>query len=140
MYNQVNKILFVGAVSILLSVSLFIACQPKQETSEEETTEKVVVIDPSSDWMEYKENTSVAIAANEERIKVLKERIVKSGTPNLDKLRQNRIEALQAKNAALRANLADFREESVSATYEQFKADVRQQLDDIEKELEDLDK
>lgn len=137
MYNQVNKILFVGAVVFLLSASVFVACQSKQEQNAEKTTEALEVKSDST-WLAYKEASYATIASNDERIETLRKKIIRSNTPNLDKLRQKRIGDLQARNAALRTSISEHQGDSMEASYEQFKADVRQKMDEIEKELKEL--
>ena len=153
MYNQFNKTLYASAIVFLLSASLFVACKSSEEKaateSAEVTTETTTTTTeptPSattetvpSGWQPYKESAQASIANNQERIKVLKEKIKTSNTPDLDKLRAKRINELEDRNTALRAKIMDYKEDGVAATLEQFKADIQKELDDMEKALKEID-
>lgn len=142
MFKHINKTLYVGAIVMLLSASVFVACQSKQEKITEETKEAIddIKTTPVSDWQPFKAATEKSIANNEDQIKSLKEKIKKSNTPNLDKLRQTRINALEDRNTALRAKIMEYKEDDVKTSLAQFKEDVQKQLDDMEKDLKELDK
>ncbi len=143
MYNQVNQTLYLGALIFLLSTSVFVACQSKEEKAIEEASEAISEINvettTSSDWKSYKESANASIENNQERIKTLKERIKASNTPNLDKLREKRINELQDRNTALRAKIMEYKEEDTSINLAQLKADIQKELDDLEKALKELD-
>ncbi len=140
MYSQINRMLYVSAIIFFSSAWVFVGCTSKEDKAKEETQETVVVTtDSPSEWTVYRENAERTIAANEERIKTLKERIAKSNTPNLDKLRAKRIDELQEQNARLRARITEYKVDETKSDWEQFKADVQKELDDIEASLKDLD-
>lgn len=142
MYNQFNKTLYASAIVFLLSVSLFVACNSKAENAEE-TTELAVETEtamPSSEWQQFKEIAEKTITNNDERIKELRGKISKSATPNLDKLRQNRIEALQEQNTNLRSKIVEYKVDEATSNWEEFKAEVKEELDKISKEFDDLNK
>lgn len=154
MYNQLNKTLYASAIVFLLSASLFVACKSSEEkaaaddaevttetttTTTTETTPSTTTETVPSRWQPYKESAQASIANNQERIKVLKEKIKTSNTPNLDKLRAKRINELEDRNTALRAKIMDYKEDGVVATLEQFKADIQKELDDMEKALKEID-
>lgn len=143
MYNQLNKTLYISAIIFLLSASAFVACQSKEEKAVEEAAEAIseinVETNTSSDWKSYKESADATITNNQERIKTLRERIQKSNTPNLDKLREKRINELQDRNTVLRAKVIEYKEEDTSINLAQLKADIQKELDDLEKALKELD-
>ena len=139
MFNQINKVLYLGAIVALVTTSIFVSCQSKTEKQEEvivETTSE----NNNSDWTMFKEGAEKTIANNDERIKVLQEKINKPGTPNLDKLRQNRIDALQAENTNLRSKIVEYKVDEVNSDWQKFKVEVQQELDKISKEFDDLNK
>jgi hypothetical protein len=153
MYNQFNKTLFISAIVFLLSASLFVACKSADEKSADETAETTTV--PTdvttevtttttettpSEWLPFKESATLTINNNQERIKALKEKIKKSNTPNLDKLRQKRIDALEDRNTALHTKIMDHKVENVTISQVQFIAELQKELDEMEKELKELDK
>ncbi|MBK9793123.1 MAG: hypothetical protein IPP60_08475 [Sphingobacteriales bacterium] len=145
MYNQFNKTLYASAIVFLLSASIFVACKSSEEKAAAddagvttETTTATTETTPSG-WQPYKESAQASIVNNLERIKVLKEKIKTSNTPNLDKLRQKRINELEDRNTALRAKIMDYKEDNVTTNLEQFKADIQKELDDMEKALKELD-
>lgn len=138
MYNQINKVLYLGAIISLLTTSLFVSCQSKAEKHEDEVVVETTA--PKSDWEMFKEDAEKTIANNDERINELKEKINKSATPNLDKLRQKRIDALQEQNSNLRAKIVEYKVDEANSNWEQFKAEVKEELDKINKEFDDLNK
>ena len=145
MYNQFNKTLYASAIVFLLSASIFVACKSSEEKAAAddagvttETTTATTETTPSG-WQPYKESAQASIVNNLERIKMLKEKIKASNTPNLDKLRQKRINELEDRNTALRAKIMDYKEDNVTTNLEQFKADIQKELDDMEKALKELD-
>ena len=140
MYNQINKVLYLGAIIALLSTSLFVSCQSKTDKQNEEVTEQTTSESKTSDWTMFKDGAEKTIASNDERIKVLKEKINKPGTPNLDKLRQNRIDALQEENTNLRSKILEYKADEANSDWQKFKLDVQQQLDKISQEFDDLNK
>lgn len=141
MNNQVNRIAYLSAIVLLLSAALFVGCESKQDKNAEEATESATTIEikQSPDWQAFKTGTSTSITNNDERIKALREKIKASNTPNIDKLREKRINELQDRNTALRARLMEYKDENDVTSLEQFMAEVRQQLDEMEKELKELD-
>ena len=150
MYNQLNKTLYLSALIFLLSASVFVACQSKEEKATEEANEVTeeakenstvtTVTTVTSDWQPFKESAEKTITNNDERIKMLKEKIKKSNTPNLDKLRQKRINELEDRNTALRGKIMEYKEGDIKTTLAQFKADIQKELDDMEVALKELDK
>lgn len=149
MYNQVNKTLYISVLVFLLSASLFVACKSAEESTTEESTTAtadaatevttVTTETTPSEWLPFKESATLTITNNKERIKVLKERIIKSNTPNLDKLRQKRIDALEDRNTALYTKIMDHKVENVTISQVQFIAELQKELDEMEKELKELD-
>lgn len=140
MYNQINRVLYLGAIVTLLSTSLFVSCQNKTEKQDEVTVETVETTPPKSDWQMFREDAEKSIANNDERIKELREKIRKSDTPNLDKLRQKRIDALQEENTNLRSKIVEYKVDEANSNWEQFKMEVKEELDKINKEFDDLNK
>jgi hypothetical protein len=139
-----NKIAYVSAILFLLCASFLIGCESKKEASEDnmETTKETVLVTemPSSEWKEYKADAEKSISNNDERIKELKAKIKKPGTPNLDKLREKQINELESRNATLRARIMEFKEDEAHSNWQQFKMDVQKELDEMQKSIDDLNK
>lgn len=139
-----NKIAYVSAILFLLCASFFIGCESKKEASEDnmETTKETVLVSdmPASEWKEYKADAEKSISNNDERIKELKAKIKKPGTPNLDKLREKQINELQSRNTALRSRIMEFKEDEAHSNWQQFKMDVQKELDEMQKSIDDLSK
>lgn len=140
MYDQINRVLYLGAIVTLLSTSLFVSCQNKTEANDDAVVETVETTAPKSDWEMFKEDAEKSIENNDVRIKELKEKISKSDTPNLDKLRQKRIDALQEENTNLRAKIVEYKVDEANSNWEEFKIEVKDELDKISKEFDDLNK
>lgn len=144
MFNQLNKTLYISAIVFLFSASIFVACKSSEEKAAAENAEVITETTTTTEtapagWQQYKESAEASITNNLERIKVLKEKIKASNTPNLDKLREKRINELEDRNEALRAKIMDYKDDNVVTTLEQFKADVQKELDEIEKALKEMD-
>lgn len=149
MNNQINRIVYSAAILFLSSAWLFIGCKSNEEKIEDQNsdmvtdtttvTETVTTSTATSDWVAYKESTEQTINNNDQRIKELKEKIQKPGMKNLDKLRQQRIDALQEQNSKLRTRIVEYKPEEAKSDWEKFKAEVKQELDTIEQRFKDLD-
>lgn len=144
MYNQVNKTLYLSAIIFLLSASVFVACKSKEEKAIEETSEAIsdipIETTTSSDWKSYSGSANATIANNNERIKTLRERIKASNTPNIDKLREKRINELQDRNTALRTKIMEYKADDTTIDLAKLRADIQKELDDLEAALKELDK
>jgi len=136
MYNQVHKFFYLSSIILLLSTIAIVGCKSNHEEKNEETT--VVEDQQPSEWKVFKENAEQSINRNDEKIKVLEERISKSSTPNLDKVRQKRIDGLKEENARLRNKIVEYKEDEVKSNYEEFKANLQKELDSLEMSLNDF--
>lgn len=87
---------------------MFVACQTKQEAANE-TTRKMPYKPEHQNgfrigkYQSHRENNESAYESIERKDSTM-------GIPNIDKLRQNRIDELEARNTALRAKINERRE------------------------------
>lgn len=155
-----NKSLYLAALIALFSTSAFVACKSKMEgTDNTETTtitDSVTITQDAvsgvkddarqlandtivySDWSAFKTESEKMIDNNNARIQVLKAKIRKPGMPNLDKLREKRIDEIQERNAALRARVAVYNRTQTKAEWEAYKADFQKDLDALNKSIDEL--
>ena len=159
-----KKSLYLAVLMTLLSTA-FVACKSKNEGDETNestttTTEEMVtdsttvsqnaVTDVKADakqlsndtivyteWTTFKTESQNMIDRNDKRIKELMDKIKKPGMPNLDKLREKRIEEIKERNAALRAKYMVYTTQT-RAGWEAYKADFKKDLDALNQSIDDL--
>jgi hypothetical protein len=103
---------------------------------EEKKEDATVRVATSEEWAAYKADVEAKIDANEKRIAELKAKVNKPGNKLIDKVRVERIEALEERNRNLRAKIAGY--ESNKTDWEKFKEEVNHDLDELGKAIEDV--
>ncbi len=136
-----------SAITLITGVSL-VSCNNSTEdgTTENDTKKDTVVIEEKNDvvtirvatseeWAAYKADVEAKIEANEKRIAELKAKINKPGKL-LDKVRAERIEALEQRNRDLRLKITAY--ETNKTDWEKFKEEVNHDLDELGKAINDI--
>lgn len=135
-----------SAITLIGSISL-LSCNNSTEesTTDTEVKKDTVVIeekDPVTvrvatpeEWAAYKTEVEAKIDANEKRIAELKAKIKKSGKL-LDKVRAERIEALEQRNRDLRLKITAY--ESNKTDWDKFKEEFNHDMDELGKAISDI--
>ena len=152
MYNQVNKMAYAIAIVFLLTASVFVGCESKMDKAKDSIDEAqeavaampndtmIVTSQPSTEWIVFKASTEKSISNNNEKIMSLRAKIKQPGMTNMDKLRNNRIDALEENNTALRTKLMQYKDDDIRVNYILIKSDIQKKLDTLERALNDFDK
>lgn len=152
MYNQVNKMAYVIAIVFLLTASVFVGCESKMDKAKDSIDEAqeavaampndtmIVTSQPSTEWIAFKASTEKSISNNNEKIMSLRAKIKQTGMTNMDKLRNNRIDALEENNTALRTKLMQYKDDDIRVNYILIKSDIQKKLDTLEQALNNFDK
>lgn len=152
MYNQVNKMAYVIAIVFLLTASVFVGCESKMDKAKDSIDEAqeavaampndtmIVTSQPSTEWIVFKASTEKSISNNNEKIMSLRAKIKQPGMTNMDKLRNNRIDALEENNTALRTKLMQYKDDDIRVNYILIKSDIQKKLDTLEQALNNFDK
>jgi len=152
MYNQVNKMAYVIAIVFLLTASVFVGCESKMDKAKDSIDEAqeavaampndtmIVTSQPSTEWIAFKASTEKSISNNNEKIMSLRAKIKQPGMTNMDKLRNNRIDALEENNTALRTKLMQYKDDDIRVNYILIKSDIQKKLDTLEQALNNFDK
>mgnify|MGYP000967818537 FL=1 len=152
MYNQVNKMAYAIAIVFLLTASVFVGCESKMDKAKDSIDEAqeavaampndtmIVTSQPSAEWVAFKASTEKSISNNNEKIMSLRAKIKQPGMTNMDKLRNNRIDALEENNTALRTKLMQYKDDDIRVNYILIKSDIQKKLDTLEQALNNFDK
>ncbi len=152
MYNQVNKMAYAIAIVFLLTASVFVGCESKMDKAKDSIDEAqeavaampndtmIVTSQPSTEWIVFKASTEKSISNNNEKIMSLRAKIKQPGMTNMDKLRNNRIDALEENNTALRTKLMQYKDDDIRVNYILIKSDIQKKLDTLEQALNNFDK
>lgn len=152
MYNQVNKMAYAIAIVFLLTASVFVGCESKMDKAKDSIDEAqeavaampndtmIVTSQPSTEWIAFKASTEKSISNNNEKIMSLRAKIKQPGMTNMDKLRNNRIDALEENNTALRTKLMQYKDDDIRVNYILIKSDIQKKLDTLEQALNNFDK
>lgn len=141
-----KKIVYLFSAITLISSASLISCNNSTEdgTTEndgkdtvviEEKKETTVRVATTEEWAAYKADVEAKIDANEKRIAELKAKINKPGKL-LDKVRAERIEALEQRNRDLRLKITAY--ETNKTDWEKFKEEVNHDLDELGKAINDI--
>lgn len=130
------------SLSLLVSAAmlLFIACNHQTKEEKERLDEKVEVeIDSiqtaASEWEAYRAKINSKIAENDLKIQEI-ENNLKGNKGVVDKVRQNRIDALKEKNQKLREKLDSWT--SDYSKWEEFKKEVDKSMDELDASVRDF--
>lgn len=147
-----KKTTLIVTLTALLAVFNFMSCKSSKEEKMEDAQENIEEakedvaaannMDNSAtsgtvtveEWNSYRAGIDARIQANNERIADLKQKIKQPGKV-LDNNRQKRIDELEARNAKLKQQLADYKVEA--GGWVTFKADIDRELDEISKSIDE---
>jgi predicted nucleic acid-binding Zn-ribbon protein len=90
----------------------------------------------AEEWQAFKDETNVAITANETRIDELKVKIKKTGN-SIDDLYEKEIDALEKKNEELKVRMNTYKNDT-DADWESFKREFKYDMNELGKSLKDL--
>ena len=141
-----KKIVYLFSAITLISSASLISCNNSTEdgTTEndgkdtvviEEKKETTVRVATTEEWAAYKADVEAKIDANEKSIAELNAKINKPGKL-LDKVRAERIEALEQRNRDLRLKITAY--ETNKTDWEKFKEEVNHDLDELGKAINDI--
>lgn len=141
-----KKIVYLFSAITLISSASLLSCNNSTDdgTTEndgkdtvviEEKKETTVRVATTEEWAAYKADVEAKIDANEKRIAELKAKINKPGKL-LDKVRAERIEALEQRNRDLRLKITAY--ETNKTDWEKFKEEVNHDLDELGKAINDI--
>lgn len=139
MYNQIHRIIYLGAIIFLSTTFVFVACQTKENKGEAVTEEVSSVDNTTAEWATFKDNAEKSIANNNEKIRQIREKINKPGTPNIDKIREKRIDELESQNARLSAKVVEYKQNEMESDWEKFKSEVEAELNEMDQALKELE-
>ncbi|HLP38804.1 hypothetical protein [Lacibacter sp.] len=136
-----------SAITLITAVSL-VSCNNSTEdgTTENETKKDTIVIEEKNDvvtvkiatseeWAAFKADAEAKIEANEKRIAEIKVNMKKPGKL-FDKMRADRIEALEQRNRDLRLKITAY--ETNKTDWEKFKEEFNHDLDELGKAIGDI--
>lgn len=130
------------SLSLLVSATMLLSVSCNQQTKEEKERldEKVEVeIDSiqtaANEWEAYRAKINSKIAENDLKIQEI-ENNLKGNKGVIDKVRQNRIDALKEKNQKLREKLDSWT--SDYSKWEEFKKDVDKSMDELDTSVRDF--
>lgn len=143
-----KKVILLFSVIVFISFFSLLGCNNSTEdkTTEnvvkkdtvviEEKTEKVTVtVATPEEWSAFKADAEAKIEANEKRIAELKAKMNKPGKL-LDKMRAERIEALEQRNRDLRLKISAY--ETNKTDWQKFKEEFNHDLDELGKAIGDI--
>jgi hypothetical protein len=141
-----KKSIFTLAIaSTLIAGSIFTGCKPstpKVEAAQENVQDAKQELKDAQqaataeEWKAFKDESEVKISNNEARIAELKIKIKKSGK-NLDKLYEQKIDALEQQNKDMKARI-DMYENNAHSDWESFKREFNHDMDELGNALKDL--
>lgn len=134
-----STIMLTGSVSLL-------SCNNTADTTDNDDKKDTVIIEDkdntvnervatAEEWAEFKREAEEKIDANEKRITELREKRKKAGKV-MDKVYEERIEALQERNRNLRLKITNY--ETNKTDWDKFKEEVNHDLDELGKAIGDI--
>lgn len=134
-----STIMLTGSVSML-------SCNNTADTTDNDEKKDTVVIEDkdntvnervatAEEWAEFKREAEQKIDANEKRIAELREKRKKSGKV-MDKVYEERIEALQERNRNLRLKITNY--ETNKTDWDRFKEEFNRDMDELGKAIGDI--
>lgn len=147
--NQTNQIIYLASIIILCSAWFFVGCNNSnsdtklsaeqqvayQDSIRQDSIERIVKI---NEWNSFKAATETVLANNQERIDELRSKIKKWNTPNIDKLRQKKIDAIQAENQQIREKLVQLEIKKHEVLLEHEIEAIKAQLNAIEIQIKEI--
>ncbi len=134
-----STIMLTGSVSLL-------SCNNTADTTDNDDKKDTVIIEDkdntvnervatAEEWAEFKREAEEKIDANEKRITELREKRKKAGKV-MDKVYEERIEALQERNRNLRLKITNY--ETNKTDWDKFKEEFNRDMDELGKAIGDI--
>ena len=134
-----STIMLTGSVSLL-------SCNNTADTTDNDDKKDTVIIEDkdntvnervatAEEWAEFKREAEEKIDANEKRIAELREKRKKAGKV-MDKVYEERIEALQERNRNLRLKITNY--ETNKTDWDKFKEEFNRDMDELGKAIGDI--
>lgn len=134
-----STIMLTGSVSLL-------SCNNTADTTDNDDKKDTVIIEDkdntvnervatAEEWTEFKREAEEKIDANEKRIAELREKRKKAGKV-MDKVYEERIEALQERNRNLRLKITNY--ETNKTDWDKFKEEFNRDMDELGKAIGDI--
>ena len=147
--QQTNQVIYLITIMVLCSAWLIVGC--KNNNSENNfSTEQAIAYQDSlrqdsilkitaiQEWNSFKTSTETVLANNQERIDELRIKIKKWNTPNIDKLRQKKIDKIQSENQQIRERLVELEIKKNKVLLSNKIETIKRQLKSIEAELNEI--
>ena len=134
-----STIMLTGSVSLL-------SCNNTADTTDNDDKKDTLIIEDkdntvnervatAEEWTEFKREAEEKIDANEKRIAELREKRKKAGKV-MDKVYEERIEALQERNRNLRLKITNY--ETNKTDWDKFKEEFNRDMDELGKAIGDI--
>jgi chromosome segregation ATPase len=144
--TTMKKIVYLFSALMLTGGISLTSCNNTADTTDNDEKKDTVVIEDkdntvnervatAEEWAAFKTEAEQKIEANEKRIAELKAKKKKSGKV-LDKVYEERIEALQERNRNLRTKITNY--ESNNSDWDKFKEEFNRDMDELGKAIGDL--
>ena len=145
--NTMKRIAYLFSTIMLTgSVSLLSCNNSTDSTTDNDDKKDTVVIEDkdntvnervatAEEWAEFKREAEQKIDANEKRIAELREKRKKAGKV-MDKVYEERIEALQERNRNLRLKITNY--ETNKTDWDKFKEEFNRDMDELGKAIGDI--
>jgi uncharacterized membrane protein YqiK len=141
-----KKIIYLLSLSLLIGSTTQSCEMTSKEDKAKEATEKAeaevqeanVAAEEAAkeqEWVVFKSEAERKIQENEKRINDLRAQLTKPGKM-LDGIYKQRIEAIELRNAELRAKISSY--ESTQSDWENFKTDFNREMDAVGKSISDF--
>jgi hypothetical protein len=140
-----KNIISLVLVSSLISAAVLTGCRPstsREEAAQAELKQAKIELAEAqraanaTEWQSFKDESEIKIKDNAVRISSLKLKITKSGKA-LDKLYQEKVEALELQNKALEAKMNDY-EKTGKNNWQSFKREFNHDMDELGNAMKDL--
>lgn len=147
--SQTNQVIYLVSMIVLCSAWFIVGCKNTSEDNKL-SAEQVIAYQDSlrqdsilrmskiQEWNSFKTSTEIVLTNNQEKIDALRLKIRKSNTPNLDKLRQKKIDELQAENQQIKEKLVQLEIKKQEVLLDNEIDAIRAQLNSIEAKLKEI--
>lgn len=147
--SQTNQVIYLVSMIVLCSAWFIVGCKNTSEDNKL-SAEQVIAYQDSlrqdsilrmskiQEWNSFKASTEIVLTNNQEKIDALRLKIRKSNTPNLDKLRQKKIDELQAENQQIKEKLVQLEIKKQEVLLDNEIDAIRAQLNSIEAKLKEI--
>ena len=141
-----KKIVYLFSTIMLTGSVSMLSCNNTADTTDNDDKKDTVIIEDkdntvnervatAEEWAEFKREAEEKIDANEKRITELREKRKKAGKV-MDKVYEERIEALQERNRNLRLKITNY--ETNKTDWDKFKEEFNRDMDELGKAIGDI--